>query len=285
MQKPDLTNGDARTIAPTDYTMNKNTRITAPVALTIATLISSCASAPQAPAAPRYQAPWANATRVEFRELLASYGANNLAENRTATLDKYLRSQTKTFDRYIAAKEVGVGIAPLQQEALAEIQSASAALPTKLFLIRTRLPLNTYNAQLGGFPIYEQPADLNMSTKYFNEDIRSHSSPSGPTRGMRIAADDYGLMEAEVWFSKVGWVAPATPEQAVTLLESLSRRGGEREAAVAMTYTLDRCDASTSEPTRLVCSATIRSISAYANRDAVQPDSPPVVEFVNRGQR
>jgi len=255
-------------------------------ALLIVTLVSSCASAPQAPAEPSYQAPWANLGKPEFREFLASYGAAHLQTNHNETLDKYLRSQTKTFDRYIAAKEVGVGVAPLQQEALAEIQSVSAGLPTKQFMMATTFSVQAYDARQGGFPIYQQPFDLNAGTKYFNDDVRSSRSQDGPTRGMRIAANDYGFTVAEIWFSKVGWVVPATPDQAINLIESLSRRGAtDRKVSVAMTYTIDRCDPSNSDASTLVCDGTIRSMSAYSSLDAVQPDSPPVVELVNRGQR
>lgn len=81
----------------------------------VALLASGCATAPQAPAAPQNRASWADAAKPEFRYLLASYGAANLQSRRDDTLDRYLRSQTKTFDRYIAAKEVRVGIEPLQQ--------------------------------------------------------------------------------------------------------------------------------------------------------------------------
>ena len=265
--------------------MNKATYLAAPLVLAITALISSCASAPTVPAAPRYQAPWASLGKPEFREFLASYGAANLPTNRNETIDRYLRSQTKTFDRYVAAKEVGVGVAPLQQEALVEIQSISAGLPTKQFMMATTFSVQAYDARQGGFPIYQQPFDLNAGTKFFNDDVRSSRSQDGPTRGMRIAANDYGFTVAEVWFSKVGWVLPATPDQAISLIESLSRRSSaERKVSVAMTYTIDRCDSSNSDANGLVCDGTIRSMSAYSALDAVQPDNPPVVEMVNRNQ-
>ena len=84
------------------------------MAVALATLASSCAStAPtSAPivAATEYRAPWADYGKPVFRDLLVSYGAANLATQREATLDRYLRSQSKTYDRYVAAREVGVGV-------------------------------------------------------------------------------------------------------------------------------------------------------------------------------
>jgi len=85
-------------------------------------ILGGCASTPEAPVAPSLQAPWAEYGRPEFRDLLVSYGTTNLHLRRDDALDLYLRSQTKTFDRYVAAKEVGVGIEALQEEAIAEIQ-------------------------------------------------------------------------------------------------------------------------------------------------------------------
>lgn len=252
------------------------------VGLLIGALASGCASTPQAPAAPKYRAPWADSGKLEFRYLLASFGATNLTIRPDDTLDRYLRSQTKTFDRYVAAKEVGVGVAPLQQEAAAEIQAASAELRFQLFLVRTSFTVQAYNAQLGGFPLYQQPFDLNASLHYTNEDVRTTRSTNGSTRGMSVISKDYGFTDAEVWFSKVGWIVPATPDQAVRMLENLSQVGGERKVAVAMTYMLDRCDPADNEQGRLVCKASIRAMYGYSGLDAAQPDARPVVELVHR---
>lgn len=248
----------------------------------LALLIAGCAATPQTPPAARYAAPWAELSKPAFPDLLASYGASNLATRREETLDRYLRSQTKTFDRYVAAKEVGVGAAPLQQEATAEIQALAATLPTRRFLARTSFTVQPYDAQLGGFPLYQQPFDLNASLRYVNDDVRTTTSTQRQTRGMSVAAAEFGFMEAEVRFSKVGWVIPATPDQAVRILETLSQSGGERKVAVAMTFTLNRCDA-TGETSRMFCEATIQNLSAYNSLDAVQPNNPPVVELVKRG--
>lgn len=247
-------------------------------------LASSCASPPTAPAAPQYQAPWASAAKPEFRDLLVSYGAANLPTSRNETLDRYLRSQTKTFDRYVAAKEVGVGVEPLQQEAVAEIQAAAPALRSKLFLVRTHLTVQAYDPQLGGFPLYQEPFDRNAGLRYTNDDVRTGRSAAGRTQGMSVVSKDYGFTDAEVWVSKVGWIMPATPDQAVRMLEKLSQVGGERKVAVALTYTLDRCDAVDSELSRLTCTGTIRAMYGYSSLDAATPDAKPEVELVRRGQ-
>jgi len=215
--------------------------------------------------------------------LLASYGAANLPSRRDGTLDRYLRSQTKTFDRYVAAKEVRVGIEPLQQEALAEIQAVAPELRTKRFLVRANFTVQAYDAQLGGFPLFQEPFDRNASVRYTNDDVRMARATDGATRGMSVIVGDYGFNAAEVGFSKIGWFLPATPDQAVQMLEKLSRVGGERKIAVAMTYTLDRCDPADNATDRLVCKATVQSMSGYRNLDEAQPDTKPVVELVHRG--
>lgn len=247
-------------------------------------LAGGCASAPSAPAAPQFRATWADAAKPEFRYLLASYGAANLQARRDDTLDRYLRSQTKTFDRYVAAKEVRVGVEPLQQEAVSEIQAVAAELNTKRFLVRTNFTVQAYDPQLGGFPLFQEPFDRNASVRYTNDDVRTAKATDGATRGMSVIVKDYGFNAAEVWFSKIGWIVPATPDQAVRMLEHLSQVGGERKVAVAMTYTLDRCDPADNDPSRLICKATVRTMSGYSNLDAAQPDAPPVVELVHRGQ-
>lgn len=249
----------------------------------LAGLLSSCASAPPGPAAPQYRAPWAATAKPDFRDLLVSYGAANLPTQRDSTLDRYLRSQTKTFDRYVAAKEVGVGIEPLQQEALAEIQAAAPGLRAKQFLVRTQLTVHAYDPQLGGFPLYQEPFDQNAGLRYTNEDVRTGRSAAGRTQGMSVISKDYGFTDAEVWVSKIGWIVPATPDQAARMLEKLSQVGGERKVAVAMTYTLDRCDAVDSELSRLTCKGTIRSMYGYSSLEAATPDAVPAVELVRRG--
>lgn len=66
---------------------------------------------------------------------------------------------------------------------------------------------------------------------------------------------------------------PATPDQAARMLEKLSQVGGERKVAVAMTYTLDRCDAVDSELSRLTCKGAIRAMYGYSSLEASKPRS------------
>jgi len=254
------------------------------LAASLALLVSSCASTQHASTAPKYRAPWADSAKLEFRYLLASYGLSNMSARRDETLDRYLRSQTKTFDRYVAAKEVGVGLDELQQEAVTEIQAISPELRSKMFLIRTNFTVQAYNKQLGGFPLFQEPFDHNASMRYTNDDVRTGKSTEGSTRGMSVIAKDYGFNEAEVWFSKIGWIVPATPDQAVRMLENMSQIGGERKAAVAMIFRLDRCDPADNDSGRLVCHATIRAMYGYSSLDMVQPNAQPVVELVRRDQ-
>lgn len=156
----------------------------------LAGLLCSCASAPPGPAAPQYRAPWADTGKPDFRDLLVSYGAANLLTHRDSTQDRYLRPQTKTFDRYVAAKEVDVGIEPLQQEALAEIQAAALGLRAKQFLVRTQLTVHAYDPQLGGFPLYQKSFDQNAGLRHTNEDVRTGRSAAGRTQGMSVISKD-----------------------------------------------------------------------------------------------
>ena len=255
----------------------------------LATLASSCAStAPtSAPivAATEYRAPWADYGKPVFRDLLVSYGAANLATQREATLDRYLRSQSKTYDRYVAAREVGVGVEPLQHEAIAEIQAHAPALQSKQFVVRTHFTVYAYDQQLGGFPVYQEPFDEKGGLRYTNEDVRSGRSAAVRSQGMSVVSRDQGFNGAEVWFSKLGWVIPSTPDQAIRSLERLSQVGGERKVAVAMTYTLDRCDASDIDSSQLMCKATIRAIYGYDGLDEVRTGIEPSVVLVRRAPR
>lgn len=242
-------------------------------------LQSGCATAPQQAAPPKAQLPWTGLAKVDFHSLLGSYALANLDAHRDETLDKFLRSQTKTFDRYIAAKEVGVGIEPLKQEALTAIQAQSAELPNKVFMLRTKVSVSGYDAQQGGFPLYQRPFDLNMSLHLYNDDVRTSVSTDGATRGMSIIAKDYAFSEADLWFSKEGWIIPSAPDQAVRILEMLSKSGGDRKAAIVILYSLSRCDAN-SEPTALTCRVNVRSM--YVS-DPMRPDDPPIAELTHRG--
>lgn len=252
------------------------------VVLVVAASLAGCASAPSAPPVPSYRAPWADLGKVQFTYLLASYGNTNISLARAETLDKYLRSQTKTFDRYIAAKEVGASTATLEGEALAEIQQRSGELSTLRFVVRTELKLQNYDAQLGGFPIFAEPFDKNAGLRYYNDDVRSSPSKDRKTYGVSVAAKDYGFMEAEIWFSKLGWVLPATPDQAARFLEGLSRSGGARKIAVAMVYSVDRCNQDTSDKYKLVCDGTIRNLYGYPTLEGVLDETPPLVTLEKR---
>lgn len=255
------------------------------LAASLATLIGGCAATPSATPPPTFQAPWAAHSRPEFRDLVMAYAASNLPSQRTEVLDWYLRSQTKTFDRYMAAKEVGVGVEALQQEAITEIQSLAPELKTKQFLVRTEFPVYAYDQQLQGFPLHQEPFDLRAGVRYTNDDVRTGISDGRRTRGMAVISGDYGFTNAQVQYSKVGWFIPATPDQAANMLQRLSEVGGRRSVAVAMTYTLDRCDVDENQRAHLICTATIQSMYGYGSLSSVQPDVPPTIQLVNRNRR
>ncbi len=260
------------------------TRKLIPVASAL--LIGGCASAPpQAPEPPSFRAPWADYASPQFSDLLVAFGISNLSSKRAETLDSYLRSQTKTFDRYMAAKEVGVGVEALHQEAITEIQTLAPGVRAKQFLVRGEFPVHAYDPQLQGFPLYREPFDILASVRYTNSDVRTGISEGRRTRGLAVISSDYGSVTAQVQYSKEGWVVPATPDQAVNMLEQLSQTGGQRRIAVALTYSLDRCEADESQQSNLICTATIQNIYGYSSLNSIQPDTPPTVQLVNRRRR
>lgn len=102
---------------------------------------------------------------------------------------------------------------------------------------------------------------------------------------MAVISSDYGFVTAQVQYSKEGWVIPATPDQAVRMLEQLSLVGGKRRIAVALTYSLDRCDADESQQSNLICTATVQNMYGYSSLSSAQPDTPPTMQLVKRGRR
>ena len=151
--------------------------------------------------------------------------------------------------------------------------------------MRTEFPVYAYDQQLQGFPLYEDPFDLRAGVRYTNDDVRTGISDGRRTRGMAVISSDYGFTNAQVQFSKEGWVIPATADQAAAMLQRLSEVGGRRTVAVAMTYTLDRCDSDENQRAHLVCAATIQSMYGYGSLNSVQPDAPPTMQLVNRRRR
>lgn len=256
-------------------------KVVLPAVLFSALLVGGCAAQPETPEPARPQAPWAQLSEPGFPYLLASYGASNVSARKSETLDKYLRSQTKTFDRYIAAREVGADVSPMEQAATSEIQAVSGDLATKTFVVKTTFDLGAYDPALGGFPIFDR-FDKNAGIRYYNRDVRTSTSSERKTYGVSFAAEEYGFMEAQVWFSKVGWVLPATQDQAARFLEGLSKTGGQRKVAVAAVFSLGRCDEDSSDKSRLMCEATMRNIYGYNTLEAVRPNIPPLVELVRR---
>lgn len=257
------------------------------VYMALAAVVVGCTSTPTSPPAPEppsYRAPWAGVAGPQFSDLLVTYGASNLASKRAETLDGYLRSQTKTFDRYIAAKEVGVGVEALHQEAINEIQTLAPSVRAKQFLVRGEFPVHAYNQELQGFPLY-LPFELWAGVRYHNNDVRTGISDGRRTRGMSVISSEYGFVTAQVQYSKEGWVIPATPDEAVRMLEQLSQVGGKRSIAVALTYSLDRCEADESQRSNLICTATIQNMYGYNSLNSVQPDTPPTMQLVKRGRR
>jgi hypothetical protein len=208
---------------------------------------------------------------MEFPYLLASYGASNLAVQRDRTIDLYLRSKNSTFDRYAAAKEVRAGLSELQKEAVAEIQTMAPQGAAKMFYVVTDVPVGTYSAQLGGFPLFD-PFSQGGSFRYPNPELT------------RSGLRNWGAIDGHVHLSLMGWVIPATADEASQTLQRLSQTQGARKATAAITYTLGRCDAVTRDTTdtSLVCEGTIHNVYVYSSADAASRLEQPVVTGVKR---
>jgi hypothetical protein len=237
-------------------------------------LIAGCATTTSPGQAPPSLAPWAGLGEPTFPEMLDSFGTANLARAPDDTLDKYLRSHSRSFDRYMAARETGADLTPLKQEAAQQIQVGAAALVGKRFIAKTTIDLEQYDAARGGFPIYTQ-IDHMWGLTYTNPDVRTM-----PYRGMTAVAENYGYLRGQVWFSREGWVLPATPDQAQHILEVLSQAGAARKISGIAVYSLDRCNQDVKELPTLQCTGTLLKLYGYSSPAMERPDVKPLVELV-----
>jgi len=234
-----------------------------------------CTTAPRAPDPVKPMAPWATLSNPEFQSLLVSYAISNMPSSRDVALDKYLRSQTKTFDRYIAAKEVGADLALLESEALTEIEAKKSEVLQKSFMVATTTELEPYDRNAKAFPIFGL-FNENIGFRFFSGDVRS--SPSH--LGIDVAAAQYGFQDAKIWMSKKGWFVPADQEQATRYLEALSRSGARKDMTTVIVFHLGRCDQDPGNKEALVCDGVIDRIYGYASRRDVLPENQPLVEFI-----
>lgn len=257
-------------------------RSTSAVALaSLIALVTGCASSP-APQQGRYRAPWAQYEEMDFRYVLAAYGVANINRDKAGTLDKYLRSQTKAYDQYIAAREVGTSTEGMESSAAAEIQSTASELAGRLFFVATTFDLEKYSNELGGFPIFDPTWNKAAGFKVINKDVRTYKSTDRMTYGANVIPKGYGFTEAEIWVSKLGWVIPVSPEKAVQALAEASRDGSLRKSPALVVYSLDRCDPVPDSSEKLICSGTIQNIYMYSTPASIRPDTPPLMEMVKR---
>jgi hypothetical protein len=257
-------------------------RRTSAVALaSVIAFITGCASSP-APQQGSYRAPWAQYEQLDFRYVLAAYGMANISRDRAGTLDEYLRSQTKTYDQYIAAREVGTSTEGMESSAAAEIQSTASELAGRLFSVATTFDIEKYSNKLGGFPIFDPTWNKAAGFKVINKDVRTYKSTDRMTYGASVIPKGYGFTEAEIWVSKLGWVIPVSQEKAAQALAEASRDGSLRKSPSIVVYSLDRCGPVAHSNEKLTCSGTIRNIYMYSTPASIRPDTPPLMEMVKR---
>lgn len=196
---------------------------------------------------------------LTFPDILTVYGSTNLQNDKQETLDYYLRSQTKTFDRYMAAKVVGVDISALDAEAVSEIQMRAGQLAGEVFRTQILVGLPKYNASLGGFPLSED----GYCVIYPNDDVKTTVTKTA-FGSMAGAAKDYGFLKAEVCLNTAEWVFPVTQEEAVEVVQAIGLDNTKRGLSVLLEFTVDSCKKIApkiiGEGDFIRCSATVRQV-------------------------
>jgi len=215
-----------------------------------------------------YQAPWSDFKDPSFNYFLANYLTTNIDKNKSSTIDKYLRSQEKTYSQYIAAIEVGFDVSNLEKQAIKEANNISNLASSKLYSIKTIIDFEKYDKELSGFPIFS----------FYNESGGYSFSSDLNQKGV----DTKGFYGAEVWLSKKGWVIPAEAKEAFNLIKGYSKTYLDRKAAVVIVYSLDSCFQYKNKDRKLFCNGSVKNIYGYNEIKNIQPHNKPVVELVRR---
>jgi len=217
-----------------------------------------------------YRAPWSDYKDPSFNYFLANYLITNIDKNKNSIIDKYLRSQEKTYSQYIAAVEVGFDVSNLEKQAIIEANNISNFSSSRLYSIKTIIDFEKYDKDLGGFPIF---SPFNESGGY---SFLSNLNQKG--------VDTKGFYGAEVWLSKKGWVIPAEAKEAFNLIKGYSKTYLDRKAAVVIVYSLDSCFQYENKDRKLFCTGSIKNIYGYNEIKNIQSHKKPVVELVRRNE-
>lgn len=233
-------------------------------------------------------APWKDISGIRFREFVALYAAGALENARTPSErdeigEAILMSDATTYDEYVAAKETGVGDSELRAAALAAMEDEIPAVVGKKFMLRTSLDYYAYDRNAQGFPIYDRWHQTDAFT-YSNPRRKQAAGSRDPgyfgVRPSSGLAPGFRFPSARISLSKLGWVIPASPEEARDKVQELGRTGGSRSIAAIIVFTINRCKPA--KGSELSCSADVEAIYGYASEETALRTNLPLVELVER---
>lgn len=233
-------------------------------------------------------APWKDIQAPQFRELVALYAKSALEEARIPTerekvAEAILMSDATTYDEYTAAKESGVGAAELRATALAAMERETPTLTGKKFMVLGSLDYYAYEQNAQGFPVYDR-WDQAESFVYANPHMKYAEGSSDPGYlGIKPPlgyAAGFRFPNARIALSKLGWVIPATPEQAREKVQELGRTGESRTIAAIIVFTINKCRPR--RDTNLNCSGQVEAVYGYRNKEAALRTRLPLFELVER---
>lgn len=222
---------------------------------------------------------------ITFPDILSIYAQTNMGADRQHVLSMYLRSQSATYEKYMAEKKVGVDTSVLENSAAAEIASKGQLARDSVYSVRIHANALTYSRSLGGIPISSPDAD-SYCVEVPNRDTplvadysgRTYKGDWAPGDGPVHMPTSWGFADAHVCIVTLGWVVPATPAQAANIFESMGVDHTRGALLVRIQYTVDLCKYM--QPPGgdwgLWCNATAKSIWG------LHPNGTPYVQYVKR---
>lgn len=222
---------------------------------------------------------------ITFSDILSVYALTNVAANRHQVLSMYLRSQSATYEQYMAEKKAGVDTAALENSAADEIAGKGRLARNGVYSVLIHADAYSYSQSLGGIPISSADAD-SYCVEVPNRDTPLIADYSGrvfkggwaPGDGPVRMPPSWGFSDAHVCIETLGWVLPATPAQAANVFESIGVDHTRGALVVRIQYTVDLCK-DMQPPGRdwgLWCNATAKSIWG------LHPDGTPSIQYVKR---
>lgn len=222
---------------------------------------------------------------ITFPDILTIYALTNVESNRHQVLSMYLRSQSATYEKYMAEKKAGVDAVALENSAAYEIASKGQLARDSVYSVLIHANALSYSQSLGGIPISSPDVD-SYCVEVPNSDTPLIGDSSGrvfkgdwtPSDGPVHMPPSWGFSDAHVCIETLGWILPATPAQAANVFESIGVDHTQGAFVVRIQYTVDLCKY-IQPPGRdwgLWCNATAKSIWG------LHADGTPSIQYVKR---